>query len=316
MKSFSCTYYLKRPELLRPIAAGLVAGSAHRQIARSLGCAPSTVTRMAARIGRHCLLFQASALEQLPPIDESVAVDHLETFVFSQDDRLAIATPVGRRSWFVYSMDPAPHARAGPRSARKRRRRGPLPEKVPDAFVRSTRRVLELLRSLSAGPIDLVSDDHPAYRAAVRRVGPQTVGRHRRYRNPRRTAPFSEEAAERNRALFAVDLLHKLWRHTQCHHKRETIAFGRRSNAVLERSALMMVWRNFMKGVSERKPDRTTPAMRLGLVDGPLGWAAIFSQRLFPGRIALPEGWMKIYRREWITPAVGPNVRHDLLHAF
>ena len=31
------------------------AGSAHRQLARSLGCAASTVTRLAARIGRHCI---------------------------------------------------------------------------------------------------------------------------------------------------------------------------------------------------------------------------------------------------------------------
>lgn len=36
-QSFACTYYLKRPELLVAVAAGLVAGSAHRQIARSLG---------------------------------------------------------------------------------------------------------------------------------------------------------------------------------------------------------------------------------------------------------------------------------------
>ena len=44
VQTFSVTYYLKRPELVVPIAAGLNAGSAHRQLARSLGCAPSTVT--------------------------------------------------------------------------------------------------------------------------------------------------------------------------------------------------------------------------------------------------------------------------------
>jgi hypothetical protein len=42
-QTFSVTYYRKRPELIEPIAAGLVAGSAFRQLARSLRCAPTTV---------------------------------------------------------------------------------------------------------------------------------------------------------------------------------------------------------------------------------------------------------------------------------
>jgi FixJ family two-component response regulator len=59
------SYYSKRPELLVPIVAGLVGGSAHRQIARTLGCAPSTVTRSAARLGRHAMLLLATARRAL-----------------------------------------------------------------------------------------------------------------------------------------------------------------------------------------------------------------------------------------------------------
>ena len=111
-------------------------------------------------------------------------------------------------------------------------------------------------------------------------------------------------------------MLHKIWRHSQAHHRRETIAFGRRSNAILERAVLMAVWRNFVKGVSERRNDPTTPAMRLRLTDRPWQWRDVLSRRRFPGRILLPEGWMKIYRRGWITPAVGRNVAHQLRLAF
>jgi len=78
----------------------------------------------------------------------------------------------------------------------------------------------------------------------------------------------------------------------------------------------MVCWRNFVKGVSERKPDRTTPAMRLGLASRPLKWRDVLARRLFPGRVELPAEWMRIYRREWITPAVGRNTRHALRHAF
>jgi len=63
-------------------------------------CAPSTVTRLAARIGRHALLLQALALQHLEQIEEPVVLDHFETFVFSQEDRLGIATPVGQKSLF------------------------------------------------------------------------------------------------------------------------------------------------------------------------------------------------------------------------
>jgi len=316
-QAFSCTYYLKRPELLRPIAAGLVAGSAHRQIARSLGCAPSTVTRLAARLGRHSLLLQALALEQLEAIDEPVVLDHFETYVFSQDDRLGIATPTGQRSWFTYAFEPAPHRRAGLRAVRRRAVRGPLPKIAPGSVLRSTLKTLDLLVSRAPHGLSLVSDDHPVYRIAVARHPARGSIEHRAYANPPR-GPGTDRARARlrDREMFPVDLLHKLWRHTQAHHKRKSIAIGRRSNAVLERAALMVCWRNFVKGVSERKPDPTTPAMRLGIASHPLSWRDVLARRLFPGRIELPAGWMRIYRREWITPAVGRNSRHALRHAF
>jgi len=315
-QSFAATYYLKRPELLEPVAAGLVAGCAHRQLARTHGCAPSTVTRLAARLGRASLLLQAEALAELETtgVDEPFVFDHFETFVFSQDDRLAIGTPVGQRSWFVYGLDPAPHRRAGRRGAGRRRPSRPLPPVVEQSFVRSTRRVLELLGRLVPRGFQLITDDHPAYRTVA--AGDRRCD-HRIHANPPR-GPGSDRAlaAERDRQMFAVDLLHKLIRHSQAHHRRETIAFGRRSNAVLERTALMAVWRNFVKKVSERSNRAETPAMRAGVARRPWSWGDVLARRRFPGRVRLPEGWMKIYRRGWITPAVGRNCAHDLKHAF
>ena len=316
-QSFACSYYLKRPELLVPVAAGLVAGSAHRQLARSLDCAPSTVTRLAARLGRHSLLLHALALEHLKPISEPVVLDHFETFVYSQDDRLGIATAVGQRSWFVYGIQPAPHRRTGRRSARKKAVLAPPPDLTPESFVRSTLDTLDVLTSRAPHGLTLISDDHPAYRAAVSRHPAGRTLRHRIYPNPPR-GPESDlaPALERDRQMGAVDLLHKLWRHSQAHHRRETIAFGRRSNAVLERAAVMIGWRNLVKGVSERKGDRTTPAMRLEITPRPWSWKDVFARRLFPARLTVPEPWMRIYRREWITPAVGRNLPHNLRHAF
>jgi hypothetical protein len=282
-----------------------------------LGCAASTVTRLAARLGRHSLLLQALALEHLEGISEPVVVDHFETFVFSQEDRLAIATPVGQKSWFSYGLDPAPHRRGGERSAKKRALRRPLPPKESGSVARSTRRVFDLLCRVAGETVEVVSDDHPAYRHAERSADCTGSIRRRVFPNPPR-GPGSDKALarERDRQMFAVDLLHKFWRHTQAHHRRETIAFGRRSNAVMERGFLYIVWRNFVKKVSERTREPLTPAMRLNLVPRPLEWSQVLAQRLFPKRIRLPRGWMKVYRRGWITPAVGRNLPHALVHAF
>jgi len=195
--------------------------------------------------------------------------------------------------------------------------RGPLPEPVAGSVVRSTTDTLDLLVSRAPRGLTLVTDDHPAYRVAISRHANRRSIHRRVYPNPPR-GPGTDPAPARERdwEMGPVDVFHKLWRHSQAHHRRETIAFGRRSNAVMERAGLMMCWRNLVKGVSERRNDPTTPAMQLGITRRPWKWRDVFAARLFPGRIAPPKGWMRIYRREWTTPAVGQNTRHQLRHAF
>jgi hypothetical protein len=321
-KTFSPRYYLKRPELLGPVAAGLVAGSAHRQIARSLDCSPSTVTRLSARIGRHAMLLMARALVQLRgQLAESITFDHFETFEFAQDFPFGIATAVGRDSWFVYGVDPAPHARAGRRSvaqARRLRRRPRRPRR--GGYTGSTSRTLDHLLSLAAPRdfLQIVSDDKPQYRQAVDCHPEARRMRLDQFPNPPRGpkgSARSPRARVRDRAMFAVDSLHTLIRHSAAHHRRETIAFGRRLNALMERMFLLVVWRNFVKRRSERKPDPTTPAMRVGLTDSRWDWKRVFSRRLFVSRETLPPTWEVLYRRDWTSPMLASNARHRLRHA-
>ena len=115
--------------------------------------------------------------------------------------------------------------------------------------------------------------------------------------------------------MFAVNTLHALLRHSLANHKRETIAFGRRLNAIMDRVFLALVWRNFVKGRSERRPDRTTPAMRVGITDAPWSWRRLLSRRLFPSHATLPPAWSTLYRRDWTTPVLASNARHRLRHA-
>jgi len=321
-QSFATSYYLKRPELLVPVAAGLVAGSAHRQLARSLGCAPSTVTRLSARLGRHALLLQALALEELAGrLDEGIAADHFETFEFSQDLPFGVLTLVGRVSWFVFGLDPAPHARSGTRTPGQEQRRLARPSRPRrGGYTGSFRRGLDLLVPLAPEdrPVAVACDGKSQYLDAARRhrarqrvvleVHPNPV------RGPR-GAPRSPAARARDRALHAVDQWHALLRHSRADHKRETIAFGRRLNAIMERLFLATVWRNFVKGRSERRPDPVTPAMRLALSAEPWTWRQVLARRLFPRRARMPRVWRVLYRRDWTTPVLDTNLRHRRRHA-
>ena len=134
-------------------------------------------------------------------------------------------------------------------------------------------------------------------------------------RGPKGSAA-SEEAKLRDSAMFPSDRWHALLRHTAKHHTRETIAFPRRLNAALERGFVHAIWRNLVKGRSERKPDRRTPAMLLGLTDGPWSWTRVLGRRLFPSLTPLPPSWARLYRRNWTTPELGSNARHSLIQAF
>jgi len=319
-QTFDCSYYLKRPELLAPVAAGLVAGSAHRQIARSLGCAPSTVTRLSARLGRHALLLQARALSRLPLLDETVVIDHFETFEFSQDLPFGVTTPVGSESWFVYGLEPAPHRRTGHCSPRQRARLLGRPWRdLRGGHRASFRRTLDFLLPLTpvGGPLRLITDGHPAYARELSRHRGKVVTRI--HPNPPRGpkgSPRSLEAIFRDRAMFPNDLLHMLLRHSLAHHRRETIAFGRRINALMERLFLTVAWRNFVKLSSERRPEPVTPAMKRKLTETPWSWSRVLAIRLFPDRERVPDTWMQLYRREWTTPVLPTNTLHNLARAF
>lgn len=321
-QSFSTRYFLKRPELLAPVGSGLVAGSAHRQIARSLGCAPSTVSRLAARLGRHCLLLLCRCLRELRGLlDEPLVIDHFETFELTQDLPFGILTATGSRSWFVYYLDPAPHRRTGRLSPAQRRRLRRRPRRPARGGYRgSTSRFIDGIAPLRPpdGPVHLVGDGHPAYAAAVRGHALHDRVRLERHPNPDRGpkgSPRSRAAIARDRAMFPSDALHALLRHSLAHHRRETIAFGRRLNAVMERMFVSAVWRNFIKARTERRPDPATPAMRLALSTRPWSWPQVLSRRLFPRREKLPPVWRELYRRDWTTPALRSNTRHRLVLA-
>jgi transposase-like protein len=310
-QTFSTSYYLKQTRLLAVVARGLTAGSAHRQIARSASCSKTSVTRIAERLGRHALLVHALGVTRGPRIDESVVHDHFESFVWRQDRALGVGTAVGSRSRFLYDVDPAPH-RGGGRRPDRVERGAPFPKRPYLASIRRTLRRL-VARMPRSDRLILRVDGRIDYTVAIRLEDLASRTRLEVYPNPKRGpkgSPRSPEAISRDRAMAPVDHLHQLLRHTCADHKRETIAFGRRLESVLGRAHLIAVWKNFIKGRSERKPDRTTPAMHAGLATTPWTWERLLARRLFHTRIELSPSEQKLYRKTWTADAPELKLKH------
>jgi len=112
-----------------------------------------------------------------------------------------------------------------------------------------------------------------------------------------------------------VNRLDLLLRHNSANHKRETIAFSKRHQSVVERGALLVLWQNFGKPFSERRGG-PSPAMRLGLAGHVLSLDELLSEREFPARVELPPEWERYYRGDVPTPRVRNERRHRLKLAY
>ncbi|MFM7230537.1 MAG: hypothetical protein ACKO3S_00965, partial [bacterium] len=111
--------------------------------------------------------------------------------------------------------------------------------------------------------------------------------------------------------LFPVNRLDLQLRHNSANHKRETIAFSKRHQSVVERAAWLIAWLNLVKPFSERR-DGGTPAMRLGLATKRYTVAQLLRRRLFPMRVGLPETYAGYYRGEVCTSRLRNERRHEL----
>jgi transposase-like protein len=317
-QSFAFSYYLKRPELSQPIARGLVAGSAHRQIARTVGCHHRTVTRRSQRLGRQALLLHQVGLRGLE-LQEPVVVDDFDSFAGSQYAPCTLPTATGATSWFVYGFDFARERRRGSMSPVQKKRRAQHERRFGrpprGAVTRAFRSLLEGLPRARGG-LDVIADDDRAIRRAV---GGLSGARLKAYPNPWRGPKGTRrtpEALARDSAMFPNDQLHRFLRHSEAAHRRETIAFGRSNNGLVERLALFVVWRNLVQARSERHPRQGTTAMTLGMTDRPWSWAQVLAERLHPQRVKAGSRVMEFYRRGLVTPALRNEARHALSRAF
>ena len=303
-QTFAVDYWLKRPDVLVAAAHRLLACSGYRQISREARCAPTTVMRHSSRLGRHALLYLWAHRPRWA-LSEAVVGDGFESFAFSQYSPCHLNLVVGAESHYCYAVTHSELRRKGRMTAAQRRRRAALEQRHgradPKAIEHGLARAL-VLAVPEPQAVCLRSDEHDAYPRALRHLS-----RHQ-FTHERTSSLIARTAGN---PLFPVNRLDLLLRHNSANHKRETIAFSKRHQAVVERAAWLMVWQNFTKQFSERR-GLGTPAMRLGLRDRPAPVREILCRRLFPERVKLPVEWARYYSGEVATRFIKNERRHRL----
>ena len=306
-QTFSVTYWQKRPRLLEPMFMMVVGCMANRQIARALGCAPSTAAHHISRLGRHCLLFQVRELERITSLGE-IAIDGFESFEFSQYHPFHHNVAVEVETGYLLFHTDSPLRRKGRMTDYQKRRRAKIERALgcpaPDA-VRTG--VYELLEPLARRCESLMirSDDHRAY--------PPALGQLRCRVTHRITS--SKRRRDRQNPLWEVNLVDMFLRHSTAAHKRETIAWAKRRQASAEKLSIFQAWRNYVKRRWEKGPPESA-AMQKGLAKRLLRINDLLKKRYFPGHITMPGVWVRYYNRAVFTPALGVNRMHTLRYAY
>ena len=306
-QTFRCTYWLKRPRLLPAVLRGLVSCDCLRQMARALAASPQTILLQANRLGRHCQLFHEQH-RPLGPLTEPLAFDGFQSFEYSQYHPTWYHAVAGRRSHFFYGFTDSELRRSGSMSAGQKRTRAVLEQRHgrpdPGSIEQETAAVLAVVCAVPQ-TIELHSDQHPAYPRALRRLVHLHVQHH---------TISSRATRSTSHPLFAINLLDLLIRHSGANHKRETIAFAKRRQMAIWRLWVMLVWRNYLKWVSERRR-QDTPAMRLGIFRRRLGVAQLLRRRLFVTRVGLPPRWQAYYWGQVVTRLMPRGREHRLRYA-
>lgn len=307
-QTFSTTYWQKRPDLDALIFLKATGCMANRQIARDLHVSPSTVDRHIARLGRHCFKFHQRMIKDAKP-PAAIVVDGFESFEYSQYFPIHHHLAVEKGTDFLIYFTDSPLRRKGRMTKQQKKRRADLEEQLgrpnPKAIELD---MAELIQESLRGAVSatVYSDDHQAYPRAIRRVDCQVT----------QEITSGREHRDQNNPLWEVNLLDLVIRHSSSNHKRETIAWSKRRQGSAERLAILLVWRNYMKGRREKERGSPTPAMVRGLVDRRLGIGEILGGRIFRTRMELSPRWAEYYDRRVVTRPLGVNRAHELSYAY
>jgi hypothetical protein len=276
----------RRGYLNAQIFHGVVHGRSNRSLSRRLACSESLIRRRLLRIFRCGLLKHSSILSNLK-LFEPIAYDGLENFAGTQYDPNHLNQAIGAESLFVYDFNYCPLNRKGRMSPRQKLKLlkivGDQGRYDPKAVRDSTGTLLERLARLaqkSKCKLTLFTDEHFQYDRAINWDLPKDL------RSWIEHKTVSSKATRNfQNILFSVNHMDLLIRDRSSAFKRETIAFSKKASRMVQRYALFMFYKNYMRPRFVRPHKRDprahthSPAMYLGLSSKLLKFYEFFNPR-------------------------------------
>jgi hypothetical protein len=206
---------------------------------------------------------------------------------------------VGKESLFTYDFNFSPLNRKGRMSPAQKRKKRTLEKEFglypKNAIEASSKRIFERLLKASPQALHLHSDNHYAYREAIRSIAENDCIAH--FITPAKVA-----RNYRNR-LFPINHLDMLTRHNLAAYKRETIAFSKHSIAMMERFVIFAGYKNYMrprfwkKQKLDKEAHRESPAMKLGLTKKILSFSELYQERITKAQAKLSDDWENLFHR-------------------
>ncbi len=296
--TFFLLYRRHRADVLGRAFKQLCEGSSARQTARVQELGVREVQGMIPLMAGQALLFSLTQLAQLRGrLEVPIILDGLRTFAGSQFEPGDLNTAIAGDTLFWLDIDYVGLVRGGtmtPAQKVKAAEREKVMGRPPKGVAtRTCKQAIRRLRELlpPGWPLRLLTDeDKPTARAVASLSGEMTITHETISSRADREAP--------GHILWPVNHEHRLIRHSSKNHTRETLGFAKTTAGLVARAMIYRVYRNNIKGISERRGKElreTTPAMLLGLTTRPLRPEEIFHVRLFPRRVGLPRELQRHY---------------------
>lgn len=251
-QTFSIHYWTHYTNDLPWLLDRLSTSSAFRQIGRVAGVTHRVIQNRCRRLARNALAVMDAALAPLE-IGEHLAFDGFESFTASQYHPNNITHLTGCASQFIYAAVHTLFRRKGSMTAEQKRQRRRIDTiwKPSSTVGEQTSQLLaDLQRPIDSAcaarhePLELRSDEHPAYPKAIASVA--ALARRLAEGSLRHEQTNSKEARTPENPLFAVNYVDRQLRANLGEYARETIHYGREVNAQMERFAIFMVVHNFL----------------------------------------------------------------------